>query len=294
VEADSPIYVANSSRDTTSHDTTSRDATHLKHAFVANPVFMELARAQDPGVQARMRSKLVAEAKEPCDHKSCVFNSIVPFLKTPPNLVWQAHNEGIKTMLDPAKTFANLSSPCIVYGLGIATDASFEQVMSQYCEVHAFDCTIDSQAPAVAGKSFKFHRICLGPKTDISTTTYGIGKSNSTFIFQTLEETMDQLGHTKVDVLKFDIEGSEWSLLKTVLATPASHLPTQMFFELHTETANPVFVAETTVRGKRRPAVNKLFIDLIDLGYWVYEKMLNGGDVACADFSMIRLPSIGA
>jgi len=256
-------------------------------------VLARLAGFQKPENRERIRANLVAGTRQLCQDKSCVFDNIEPFLSLPPELVHVAHgSEGGKTMIDPKAVFDNLSSPCIVYGLGIATDSTFETAMSTYCEVHAFDCTISPDTTAVLNKRFKFHRICLGPTTDITKSNYGSHNEASSLVFQSLEETMNQLGHKKIDVLKFDIEGSEWSLFDTILQTPPSHLPAQMFFEIHTETANPTLVPASTVKGRRKPDVNNLFVKLLDLGYFVYSKILNDGDPACAEFSLVRLPKL--
>lgn len=258
-----------------------------------NPVLIDLAQMRQPELKKRVRDNLIAGTKQVCASKLCVFDNIEPFLTVPPSMVRTANSsEGGKTMIDPDKIFAHLVTPCVVYGLGIATDSTFEQAMSHHCEVHAFDCTISPQSAAVHNMSFNFHQICLGSRTNIAESVYNKREGETNLVFQSLEETMNLLGHSKVDVLKFDIEGSEWSLFESILKTPPSHLPTQMFFEIHTETANPIVVPVSTVKGRTRPEVNKLFLTLLDLGYWVYSKIINDYDAACAEFSVVRLPSV--
>merc|ERR1719313_600884 len=47
--------------------------------------------------------------------------------------------------------------------MGIAEESDFEQMMAMSgCETHAFDCTVDFEAPAVYKKQFKFHQWCIG------------------------------------------------------------------------------------------------------------------------------------
>lgn len=259
----------------------------------ANPILFNLSRMQNSVTKKQARENLLAGIKEPCSKTQCVFDNIEPFLTAPPNFIRHAKSsEGMKTMLNPEIMFSNLTSPCIVYGLGIAGDSSFEEALTTYCEVHAFDCTISSDAPSVFGKPFKFHQICLGSKTNINESTYFRREAGEVVVFQSLEETMNQLGHKKVDVLKFDIEGSEWNLFNTILKTPPSHLPEQIFFELHTEGANRHYVPASTVHGQKRPEVNNLFLSLLDIGYWVFSKIINAGDSACAEFSLVKLPNI--
>lgn len=101
-------------------------------------------------------------------------------------------------------------------------------------------------------------------------------------------EVLKMLGHQYVDVLKFDIEGSEWDLFNDILKEPAK-APKQLLFELHTEGANRNFVPPSTVGGKSKPQVNELFIKLHDIGYRVVSKRLNRGDPNCADFTLIMV-----
>jgi len=180
---------------------------------------------------------------------------------------------------------------CVVYGMGIADDSSFEQLMAQEgCETHAFDCTIRPDSKAVRDKKFIFHNWCIGPSG---------GKFNSgnaymqggALHFKSLTETMEHLGHTMVDLLKFDIEGFEWNLFDTMIL-PARFLPVQLSFELHTEGANSNAVPPHLVQGKRFTAVNSLFLKLHDLGYRVVAKEINPGDAKCAEFILVKVDKV--
>ncbi len=53
--------------------------------------------------------------------------------------------------------------------------------------------------------------------------------------------------------------------------------------------ANPQFVPSNIVNGKNRKSVNELFISLYNLGYCVVNKEINGGDQACAEFSLVLI-----
>merc|ERR1719235_1524722 len=62
-------------------------------------------------------------------------------------------------------------------------------------------------------------------------------------VFKTLAQTMKELGHTYLDLLKFDIEGFEWKLFQSEILTKSrEQLPEQISFELHTGAANPAYV----------------------------------------------------
>lgn len=182
---------------------------------------------------------------------------------------------------------------CLVYGMGIAWDSRFEEFMAKNvgCEVHAFDCTISDQSAAVKDKDFTFHNWCIGSHDHVrmsSMTSYVKSKKQELNMkFKSLDQTMQELGHKDLDVLKFDIEGFEWQLFQTELL-PGKVRPTQLAFELHTEGANTAAVPADVVRGKNNRAVNQMFLGMHKLGYRVVSKELNEGDPHCAEFVLVK------
>eukprot|EP00747_Dinoflagellata_sp_TGD_P070655 gnl/TRDRNA2_/TRDRNA2_156698_c0_seq4.p1 gnl/TRDRNA2_/TRDRNA2_156698_c0~~gnl/TRDRNA2_/TRDRNA2_156698_c0_seq4.p1 ORF type:complete len:334 (+),score=67.53 gnl/TRDRNA2_/TRDRNA2_156698_c0_seq4:85-1086(+) len=185
---------------------------------------------------------------------------------------------------------ANGDRNCLVYGIGIAHDSRFEQQMAQSgCEVHAFDCTVDPNSKSVANKNFTFHPWCIGQRgnTSVKNNNYFKGDEHK-FQFRSLAETMKWLNHGQVDLLKFDIEGFEWQLFATEIL-PSQNLPEQLSFELHTQQANPRFVPMDNVKSKDFVAVNKLFLNLYNMGYRVVSKEINSGDPACAEFVLLNV-----
>jgi hypothetical protein len=108
--------------------------------------------------------------------------------------------------------------------------------------------------------------------------------------FKTLEQTMKELGHTYLDLLKFDIEGFEWGLFASeILTKDREHLPEQISFELHTAEANPSYVPRDVVGDKGYKKVNKLMLDLFNAGYRITSKEVNNGDPACAEFVALNV-----
>lgn len=181
---------------------------------------------------------------------------------------------------------------CVVYGAGIADDSSFEESMAEKgCEVHSFDCTLKGDEAAVKGKKFTFHNWCLGTPASFEQNTYTKDQKKDTkYEFKSVSEAMKELGHSKLDVLKFDIEGFEWNLFENDLLNgllTTKQRPKQLSFELHTEGASPAAVPEGVVKGKNYESVNKLFSKLYDLGYRVISKEQNPGDRACAEFVLV-------
>lgn len=198
-----------------------------------------------------------------------------------------------KAMLDPDVVFRN-TTKCVVYGIGIDRHYGFEMNMSQWCETHAFDCTMEDSfntRPPV-----HFHNFCVGTRPKFAQmqiaskyfrrAAYKIGSVES-LKYNSWANTLKLLGHERVDVLKMDIEGGEWEVLANVLRSPRSKLPRQIMFELHTEGANKKWVPPALVRGKRKAEVDRLFDSLQDAGYMVGSKEINQGDHLCAEFLVI-------
>ena len=80
-----------------------------------------------------------------------------------------------------------------------------------HCEVHIFDPTI---LPAWDGK-WNYHHVGLGGE-DNNKAHGHTGSKSTVFSVKTLRTIMRTLGHSFVDVLKFDIEGSEFQFARSM------------------------------------------------------------------------------
>jgi len=193
---------------------------------------------------------------------------------------------------------------CLVYAFGISGDSRFEEKMATThgCEVHAFDCTIDTSYKSVQNKHFKFHDWCVGEADAELANADGLaGTTNNNMrkeggnvakklVFKSLVDSMKELGHhgKTIDVLKFDVEGFEWQLFEKELLS-GQVLPKQMSFEMHTEGAKPWAVPVANTDGKTNHEVNNVFLRLHKLGYRVVSKEINFKDHACAEFVVVRV-----
>jgi hypothetical protein len=137
-------------------------------------------------------------------------------------------------------------SKCIIYSYGVSIETTFEQHMLSLpdlrCEIFAFDPTVVKVNNIPSNASLTFHKQAL----------WSTSGSTDQFIFtEHLFDTMNRLNHSFIDILKIDIEGSEWEIFhdlfqrarhirsaasKTTAGGPTWTLPFgQLLIELHYE-----------------------------------------------------------
>jgi len=132
-----------------------------------------LATGLDRGRRARHLKVTEEQLKA---HKELVFiNTEVEIPLTPPLIDHGQHagdGQGIKNLAGRPERGAK----CIVYGGGISKDASFEQKMGELgCEVHGFDCTINSPPKPNGDIEMKWtwHNWCLGVPDESGALPWG-------------------------------------------------------------------------------------------------------------------------
>lgn len=140
----------------------------------------------------------------------------------------------------------------LVYSFGIGEDISFDlQMIERFgATVHAFDPTpksINWLKTQNLPDSFHYQALGIGghdgtasfvpPKNPehVSHRLVSSQQANSAqaieFKVQTLQTVMQALGHTHLDVLKLDVEGSEYASLENILAS-GLRVP-QLLVEFH-------------------------------------------------------------
>jgi len=135
-----------------------------------------------------------------------------------------------------------INEKSVVYSLGVGDDISFDlALIAKYnLQVHAFDPT-----PQVAGlwskkqlpENFVFHGHGIDnfngeadfqpilkkheDRISCHSTLAKKGADSGSFKvrMKTLGDTMKELGHTRIDILKMDIEGSEWTVIPDIIAS---------------------------------------------------------------------------
>ena len=106
-------------------------------------------------------------------------------------------------------TSANNRGPrkCVVYSFGISDDSSFDEaIVRDYanCDVYAFDPTI--------GKPTGYEG--FGPRIHFYSIWLGAVNATLSSPRMTLSQIMAMLGHDHIDVLKMDVESSEWEIFR--------------------------------------------------------------------------------
>jgi FkbM family methyltransferase len=145
-----------------------------------------------------------------------------------------------------------LNKQSIVYSFGIGEDISFDQAVIDIhgCSVFGFDPTPKSinwcnQQDLPEG--FAMHEYGLGAKTEmvqfhlpkntahVSGSIYhhdSLAESNSVEVsLHSFKDITSSLGHEKIDVLKMDIEGSEYDVIEGILSSGV--VIDQLAIELH-------------------------------------------------------------
>lgn len=169
-----------------------------------------------------------------------------------------------------------LSPPCVVYSMGTWDDVSFELALEgRGCHVHAFEL---DPAPVAriqhifdARKSWQLHNVGVGGRDDPANNVRDI------------RGLIRELGHARVDLIKMDIEGSEFEVVAAL--RDAGVEVDEMIIEVH----NP-----TLARMK------KMVHDLDSLGLQAFARESNTlasqvedatkGHACCAEYSFTRIP----
>lgn len=145
-----------------------------------------------------------------------------------------------------------LNAKSVVYSFGIGEDMSFDnEVLKNYqCQVFGFDPTPKSirwVKQQDLDKNFHFYEYGIGAKSGpvhfylpkniqyVSGSVIGHNDLNTkddvVVKLKSLTDIMNLLGHDHIDVLKMDIEGSEYEVIKDILNNKIQI--TQILIEFH-------------------------------------------------------------
>lgn len=188
-----------------------------------------------------------------------------------------------------AKEYLNADS--VVYSFGVGTDITFDLAMIDLynLKVFAFDPTpgcatyinslslpsnfvFSSYGLASENKLEKFY---LPNNPNFISHSKTPTDNNSKFIeveMKRLSSFMRELGHTRIDLLKMDIEGFEYEVIDEILQEGLDI--TQILVEFHHEMYHSLNIKTT----------NKAIIDLMNSGYKIFSISLSG-----REYSFVKL-----
>ena len=170
-------------------------------------------------------------------------------LGEPPHFSTREHNPSRtyaeKVCVDKRLRLAMAAGHCLVYGIGVANDWTFERSLAERgCEVHLFDPTVKHAArPDARFRNIAFHEWGL---QSASTVAYNESASRKQHHYGTVHGTLlsfsamrQKLGHENrtISVLKVDCEGCEWEALTQIPRVSWDKVD-QFVVELHMGTAN--------------------------------------------------------
>ncbi|XP_060071264.1 uncharacterized protein LOC132551174 [Ylistrum balloti] len=133
--------------------------------------------------------------------------------------------------------------PCLVYSFGSADDWPFDNAMANHfgCEVHSFDPryqntkihdndTSDLMPSNNRAGAVRYHSVAVWDKDTRIRRPDG-----QTWTALTLKSIKRKLRHLnrQIDVLRIDIDSSEWKVLPSLISTGLLREVKQLFLELH-------------------------------------------------------------
>lgn len=216
-----------------------------------------------------------------------VFGPIMPKCKALESYGDGDSKKGACGLLPRSSSSSSARAPCQIISLGSNNEWSFEEaiVRTTACRIYTLDCTLESRGglhvPAHLKSRVSGHPLCIGAN-DV--------KSPSGEQFLTWTSILRELKITAtVTYLKMDIEGSEWSTLKSIVDSQY-FVPMQIAVEFH----------QTTIDVQSFPAWSGTYVwsaqELLDFsewlvgkGYYVIDRRDNPWGNCCSEFLISRM-----
>ena len=195
---------------------------------------------------------------------------------------------------DESKIVCGLSllrEPCIIYSIGSNNQWNFEldALSLTPCDVHTFDCTgaLTRFQPPDNPRLY-FHHICLVSKHSEHSDDSSMqgGKMSLT----TLQK---KLGHSRLDLLKMDIEGFEWPILESWSEPDSAGpwpnaLPMQILVEVHYRTQMKDLASDHLKDFKVASDMVRLSSKLNQLGYFTAVNDNNPFCPHCTELTLLK------
>lgn len=197
----------------------------------------------------------------------------------------------------------HLQEGCIIYSIGGNNNWEFEENLYDMtpCHIYTFDCTGPRERfdpPERIRDRHSFYHICLAteprpPPEEIEWQ----GRSKNTIYgaMETLQGMQAMLNHTRLDLLKMDIEGYEWPIfdswpeLVDLEESSKVSLPMQILTEVHYVTQmRDLRPAQPEVPFKTEIELVHLQEHLLKMGYVVAIRDDNRMCPHCTELTLLR------
>ena len=190
-----------------------------------------------------------------------------------------------------------LTAPCTIYSVGGNNNEwEFEMGLLETtaCEIHTFDCKGPSSRFVKPNNDrLHFHHVCIGPENKPSPARNLDGET------WTLEKAQQTLKHTKIDLLKLNIDGLEFPLFETWpdlndKKSSTAVLPMQMIvdmsyvaFDDRPSTHHKVMVRD----GFPKTAKDMIELEakFLNMGYAVVHKKDDPYCKHCTELTLVRI-----
>ena len=146
------------------------------------------------------------------------------------------------------------------------------------CKIETFDCTVDGIIPSRISDRTRFHKVCLGAKSQ----AFDVGKKMVTW-----DELNALVGNPHgPDYLKIDIEGWELEAIPAIINHP--NAPIQIAMELHAVVVTYEGGNRTVTRKAPRDML-RFYQQMYHAGYFVMEVKLNKAFKRASELLFVRM-----
>ncbi|XP_042866351.1 uncharacterized protein LOC122249494 [Penaeus japonicus] len=188
---------------------------------------------------------------------------------------------------------------CLIYSFGVGGELTWDTAMTYFnCSVYAFDMTMKTWDNGLVKDNLHFLALGLGAENidanlEMHNETHPSHRDKKKSFFRTLETVRGVLDHNDrpIDILKLDIEFSEWDFFESLFRSPEKSKilqdVKQIALEIHLDDLKHDSAA-TRVRGGQR--VEGILENLHSYGFQLVHTELNTAFQVFADVRGEVLP----
>eukprot|EP01126_Amoeba_proteus_P042445 TRINITY_DN4613_c0_g1_i1.p1 TRINITY_DN4613_c0_g1~~TRINITY_DN4613_c0_g1_i1.p1 ORF type:complete len:340 (+),score=26.61 TRINITY_DN4613_c0_g1_i1:85-1104(+) len=195
--------------------------------------------------------------------------------------------DGIWPLCEPPN---RINKECKALTFGISNDPGFENDLAQ-----TYGCQVWGHDPTISGEGLTFHPLVKHVKLGLAGENMQL--TYSPWSLRTLPTLMKLWNVTHLEVLKIDVEGSEWVALRNAIRRGVLNNVEQLLFEIHlwprvtdfgaATFASTSYTNEEAIYPHRLRMWYKIFRDLHKIGFRIFETHMNPVS------TRISLPRIG-